>query len=134
MVDLVEVCDVAVLEALDHVELPQRAASIEWPRHDALDLRRELPRASRGGKGDVSDVEVEIEVGVLDPVGLIEPERHLDESVTIRGNEVQPLADQRFEVVEVQRFGRGGRIEQCEPADVAVGRAGLDVEKERVET
>ena len=54
----------AVLEALDDVDLPQRAGAVHRPPDDAGDLLGELVAAPGRGQAHVADVEVEVEVGV----------------------------------------------------------------------
>ena len=131
VVDLGELRDATATEPFDHVQLPQRPPAVEWSRHDPPDLGRELPVVAGRGERDVADVEVDVEVRVLDPVRLIESERHLDEPPTGGRHEVQMVVDQRLQVVEPHRLRR--RFEQRQATDVSVGGAALDVQEERVE-
>ena len=43
------------------------------------------------GKRDVADVVLEVELAVLDPVGMIEIERHAHEPPAERPGQVQPI-------------------------------------------
>ena len=69
--------EVVALEALDDVDLPQRAAAVERTADDAGDLVGELLGVARRREREVPDVEVEVEVRVGDPVGAVEAERYL---------------------------------------------------------
>jgi hypothetical protein len=134
VVDLRELRHQPVPKALDDVELPERAAPVERASDDARHLLGKLPIVSGRREPDVPDVEVEIEVRVLDPVRVIEPERDLDEAAAVRRQQVHPLGDQALDVVQRGRGpGGAGGIEEGEPADVSVGRPRLHVEEARVE-
>ena len=63
--------------ALDHVELPQRPRAVERARHDPRDLVGELVVGARRGQRHLAHVVAEVELGLVDPVGIVEPERHL---------------------------------------------------------
>ena len=133
MVDLRELCRVAALEPLDHVELPQRTAAVEGARDEARALLAQLPRVARRRQPDVAHVEVEVEVRILDPVGMIEAQLHLHQAPPIRRQQVQPVLDQLLDVVEADGSRRGGRVEDGEAGDVPVGGGRLHVEEARIE-
>ena len=89
VVDLGDDADAVVLEALDDPQLPQRADRSSgvlaiWPAISA-----ELAAAAGAGRADAADVVVEVEVRVLDPDRVVEPERHLHEPAAERRHEVQ---------------------------------------------
>src|SRR5204863_8931374 len=67
VVDLREEGDATALEPVDEVELPQRPAAVERAGEDASDGAGELAVVAGRRDGAVADVEVEVEVGVLDP-------------------------------------------------------------------
>ena len=94
-------------EALDDVDLPQRPTSIHVSTDDARHLIAELVGGTGRSETDVADVVVEVEVGVVDPVRMVEPERDVDESATHR----RQVADQGAEpfVDHVERFEVGRR-------------------------
>ena len=96
-----------VVEALDDVQLPQRPIEVEGPRHEASHLDAELAPVAGRRQGDVADVELQIEVGILDPVRVVEVERDADESLTEHAGLVEPLVD----VIEdaLERDGAAGR-------------------------
>ena len=57
----------SVLQALDHVELPERLRPVERPGKDPLDLLGQLHPAPRVRERRATDVEVQVERGVIDP-------------------------------------------------------------------
>ena len=77
---LVSIADVAGLEPVDQVELPQRVGAVERARRDARDLLGELVVGAGRRERDLADVEVQVEVDVVDPVGVVEAERDLGEA------------------------------------------------------
>ena len=84
---------VDVVEALDDVHLPQRPAPVERSRVQPRHLDAELPPVARLRQRDVAHVVLEVEVGVLDPVRVVEPERHLHQPLAERARHVQAAAD-----------------------------------------
>jgi hypothetical protein len=112
----------ALGEAVDQVQLPQRMGSIERPREDPRDRLGQLAVVARRRHRALTDVEVDVEVGVVDPVGVIEPERHLDELAPERRQQVQPAADDPADVRDLDGASRGRRgVEDREAAHVPVG-------------
>src|SRR5207253_1969157 len=103
---------VPVLEAVDQVQLPQRPRTVEWSREDARHLLGQLLLATWRRQRDLAYVEVEVEVRVVDPVRVVEPEGHLDELPLERWKQWKPVPEQPFDVATAQRFARpGARIE-----------------------
>ena len=81
---------------------------------------------------DVADVVVEVEVGVVDPVRVVETERNVDQSPTHR----RQVADERAEALvhHVERFEIGRRaLVDGHRVDVAVGVRRLHVQEARIE-
>ena len=72
--DLGQQRDVPIVKAVDQVGLPQRPRPVQRSREDARHLLGELLVAGRRGERELADVVLEIEVGVIDPVGVVEPE------------------------------------------------------------
>src|SRR5439155_26312331 len=102
-------------------------AAVERAGEDALDGVGQLLVVARRRYGGVADVEVEVEVGVLDPVRVVKAERHRYEPARERGKQVETLADQAADVlVGDVAARRGGRVVDREAADVAVGPRRLD--------
>ena len=121
-------------ETLDHVGQPQRPRAIERPRDDARDDLGELVVAPGRRDGRVAHVEVQIEVGVLDPVGMVEPERDLDQAPAQRLEEVQALLELRAP----RRVGViAGRVRprvDRQPRDVSELRTRLEMQERRVQS
>ena len=84
---------VDVVQALDDVHLPQRPVEVERAGDQPGDLDAQLPPVAGLGQGDVADVELEVEVRVLDPVRMVEVERHADQPLTEHPGLVQALLD-----------------------------------------
>jgi hypothetical protein len=130
MVDLRQQRHAPALEPVDHVQLPQRPAAVERPGEDALDgVPQLLVVAGRRHRG-VADVEVDVEVGILDPVRIVEPERNRDEPARERRKEVQALTDEAGDAcVGDLAARRGRRVVHGKAAHVPVGPGCLDREE-----
>jgi hypothetical protein len=89
-------------EALDHVNLPPRAPPVEILGGELRCEVGELALVARRRDRDVTQVVVEVEIGVLDPVGMVEPERHAHETATERSDEVEPLDEELAHPRELQ--------------------------------
>ncbi len=121
------------VQALDDVDLPQRPAAIERARMQARDLDHQLPPVARLGQGDVADVELEIGVGVVDPVRTVERVGHRHQAPAEDLVHVEAAAEVGQDVLEADLAApRGGRIVDAERRDVVVDVAALGVEKEVV--
>jgi hypothetical protein len=69
----------AAHQALDEVHLPEWTAPVERALMQAGELLAELLVVAGRGQRDLPYVELQVEVGILDPVRVVEPERHLGE-------------------------------------------------------
>ena len=67
------------LEPGDEVDLPQWAAAVQRPRMQAGHLLGQLPVVAGGRHGRLPDVKLDVEVRVLDPVRMVEPEGNRDQ-------------------------------------------------------
>ena len=132
--DLRVKADQAVREALDHVHLPERAGAVERARVDARDQVGELLVVAGLRKPDVAQVKVEVEVRVLDPVRVIETERHLDQPPAIRRQQMNALVDGLADRVVERAFAEPSDFVERERADVAELAAGFHRQKTGVET
>ena len=70
---------------MDHVQLPQRPRAVERSSGEPGDLLGELVIVARGGQRQLTHMEIEVELGRLDPVGVVERERDLGEAPAERG-------------------------------------------------
>jgi hypothetical protein len=134
VVDLREHRDVAVLHALDHPHLPERTGAVERdggePAHERGQLLAVAGRGQRGGP----DVVVEVEVRVLDPQRVVQAEGHLGQPPPERRGQVEPLAVDLLDPVEVDGAVGLRRVEDHQARDVHVRRRRLEVEERCVET
>ena len=124
----------SVLETVDQVELPQRLGAVERAREDPSDLLGELRIRGRRGQRQLAHVVLQVEVRVVDPVGVVEPERNLGEAPAQRGQQRQPVDQQVLEVGALEpAAGRRGRVDHRHAGDVPVLAWGLQREELRVE-
>ena len=82
-----------VVEALDDVHLPQRPAPVERSRSAIVPLDAELTPVARTRQGDVAHVVLEVEVGILDPVRVVELQRYLHQALAERARHMKTAAD-----------------------------------------
>ncbi len=121
------------VEALDDVQLPQRPVEVERARVDARGLNAELAPVARLRQRDVAHVILEVEVLVLDPVRLVEPERHGAQLLPEHRRAVQPALHEREDAFEREpAAGRGRRVVDRDEADVRIGVGALGGEEERI--
>jgi hypothetical protein len=129
-VDLEHERDAAVGETGDEVQLPQRAGAVEGTGVDAGHHLVERLGVVGLGHGDVAEVVVEVEVGMVTPPGPVQPERHLRQGLAQHRQVVeagldllaqQPTVDRcsaweasRMTTVEVWPE-RGGGLDGQEP-------------------
>jgi hypothetical protein len=78
-------------------------------------------------------MELEIELGVLDPIRVVEAQGHLYELAAERRKEVNPVGDQFSEPLEVEPVGCGRGVEDDHTCDVTVLGRRLEVEEAGVE-
>jgi hypothetical protein len=113
----------------DQVELPQRAAAVERAGVQPADLFGQLRVRAGARQGDLADVVLDVEVTVVDPVGLVQAERHIQQLAPEHGHQRQPLGHDLGEPGQSQRLGRGTGIEDAQPPDVAGGIGRLEGEE-----
>ena len=124
-----------VVEPLDHVRLPQRLAAIERPRVDARHLDAELAPVAGLRQRDVAHVELDVHLGVLDPVRPVEAHRHGDEAPPEDRRRVEPRLEELEDVLEPDlSAGSRGRVVDPEPGDVHVLVAVLHLQEHVVHT
>ena len=83
-----------IVEPLDHGEFPQRLGQVHRPGVEPRDLDAELAPVAGLGQRDVADVEFDVELGILDPIGMVDVERHADEPLAEAARAGQPLFDE----------------------------------------
>ena len=127
-----------VFEALDHHHLPEGTVAVEGSAGELGDQPVELAAATGLGKGRPGQVVVELEVGVVDPDRVAQPE----------GDRHRPLAERRHQgepgldlPADLREAGRGreerpptfGGVHDQDGRDVQVRRRGLEGQKGAVE-
>ena len=80
-----------LLQPLDHVHLPQRAVGVELAAHHPRHERVELGLSARRRQAGPAQVVVELEVGIVDPDRVVQPEGHPEGPLAQRGDQVEPL-------------------------------------------
>jgi hypothetical protein len=93
VVKLRQQSDIAVAETMNQIQLPKRVRAVERTLEDPRDLLRELRVRGRRRQRQLPHVVLEIELGVVDPVRIVQPERHLLQTPTKRRQQRQPLGD-----------------------------------------
>jgi hypothetical protein len=110
-----------IVEALDDVHLPERLREVERAGVQARDLDAELAPVAGLGERDVSDVELEVEVRVLHPVGVVEVDRDVDDLLAEAARQVQAPLDVGEDALEGDRAAGSARL--------VVYREGADVHR-----
>jgi hypothetical protein len=77
VVDLGQQRYAAVLEAVDQIHLPQWPRAVERPGEDARHLLGQFRVGRRGRQRQLAHVVLEVEVGIVDPVRVVESQRHV---------------------------------------------------------
>lgn len=67
-------------QALDEIELPQWTPAVQRARVQARHLLGELAVVTRGGQCQLTDVKLEIEDRIVEPIGVVEVQRHRRQS------------------------------------------------------
>ena len=75
---------------MNQIHLPQRAGAVQRPLVQAGGRSGQLMVVTRSGQRQFADMELDVEVRVLDPVRLIQPEWHLGEAPPKRGSQMEP--------------------------------------------
>jgi hypothetical protein len=93
---------VEAVQPLNDVDLSQRALQVERARVDARGLDAELAPVAGLGQRDVAHVVLKVEQLVLDPVGLVQRQRHVQQLAAEERRAVQPRLDVRQDGLEAQ--------------------------------
>jgi hypothetical protein len=134
VVDLREQGLVPILEPMDQIQLPERPGTIERTRGDPRHLLGELLLRRARRKRQLPDVEVEVEVGIVEPVRIVEAERDLHQPPAQGRQQRQALLHQGADVLEGELAARRGRgVEDGQPGDMARLVRALERQKLRVE-
>ena len=98
------------------------------------DLLVQLGVGTRARQRDLADVVLDVEVRVVDPVGLVKAERHVQQLAPQHGHQRQPFGHHLGEPGQGQRLGGAAGVEHAQPADVPGGVRCLQGEEGGVET
>ena len=108
-----------IVEPFDHGKLPRRAVEVERAGEDARRLDAQLPPVARRGQRHVADMVFEVEIGILDPVGIIEVEGHAHHALAHRLRQLQPAFEESEDVLEPDEpAGRSRRVVDQDRPDV----------------
>ena len=102
LVALREQRDPALGEALDEVDLPERAVHVEGPAHDPADQLAQLLHGAGARQAGAPYVEGQVEAVVVDPDRVGQPAGHLLQPLAVAGHERDPVGDQRGQVGVVE--------------------------------
>ena len=97
-------------QAVDEVQLPQRPRAIQRPRGDSRDLLADLGVRRGLGQRELAHVVLEVEVRIVDPVGVVEVERDAAQAPAERRQQRQALGHQRLHVLQLEPARRAGRV------------------------
>jgi hypothetical protein len=75
----------------------------------------------------------QVEIGILDPQGVVQPPGHLDEPTAKGRQQVEPLAQHLSDPGEGVATGDGARVEDRDLERVHVERRGLHVQEPGVD-
>ena len=124
----------AVLQPVDHIHLPQRARPVQVAGDQMSHLLGQLALIARRGKRDVADVVVDVDSAFVNPVRMVEAERHTSQSPPQRGQQVYPLGHQLANKRRIERPARrGDRVIHPQCAHVTLGAVVLGRQEQRVE-
>ncbi len=98
------------------------------------DLLVQLGIGARARQRDLPDVVLDVEVRVVDPVGLVQAERHVEQLAPEYGHERQPFGHDLGEPGQRERLGGVAGVEQAQPANVPGGVGRLQGEEGGIET
>ena len=125
----------SVLETVDQVELPQRLGAVERAREDPSDLLGELRIRGRRGQRQLAHVVLQVEVRVVDPVRVVEPERDLLQAPSEGLQQREPVRHQPLHIRQLESTIRpGARIQHRERAHMPGLARRLQRQELRVES
>ena len=124
--------DPAVGQALDDVHLPWGLLKIERAPHHLGRLGAQLHLAARGRQGDPVQVVVEVEGGIVDPAGVIEPERDRHQAAPEREQRGHPVGQHGPDGLEGVATRSRHRVEDADVRHLHRGEGRVGVDEHRV--
>ena len=118
--------------------IPSASSSATWISHSGRSRGSGLERMSSTIAVEVLPRRVQhvprgVEAGIVDPHGLVEPERDVRQALAVARRPAQPVRDVRVQRLVVRARLVRGRVEPGDPADVHRRGRTLDGEEGRVE-
>jgi hypothetical protein len=108
-----------IVEPLDHGEFPRRAFEIQRAGEDTRGLDAQLPPVSRRGQRNMADMVFEVEIGVLDPIGIVEVEGHAHHALAHGLGELQTAFEKGEDILEAdETSGRSRGVVDQDRSDV----------------
>ena len=133
VVHLGDECDLAVFERLDDPHLPQGPVTVQLPAGDIGRKVGELAHPPRRGQSGPPQVVVDIELGVIHPEGMPQPQGHLHQPALKDGHQGDPVDDHLADAAKGVAVGNGGGVEDRHHGHVHVKGGRLHVEETRIE-
>ena len=97
---------------MDEVNLPRRAVHVQRAAENARGQRVERLPILGGGQAQLANVVFQIEARILDPIGMIQAEGHVDQPPSSGRHQVQALLVETHHGFQGQRpVRRRGRIQ-----------------------
>ena len=117
------------VQPFDHIHFPQRALQIKRAGVDARGLNAELAPVARFGQREVAHVIFDIESLVLDPVRVVEIQRHAQNLLAKDRQAAEAALDMRQDLLETDLAPRrGGLIVDMQQRDVRVGVGAIRID------
>jgi hypothetical protein len=118
------------VELFDQVELPERSRHVERSRVDAGGLNTELPPVAWLRQRDMAHVIFEIEAFILDPVGMIEVQRHTQKLLAKNRREMQAAFNVAQQSLESHpAFRRSRWVIDVDERDIRIRFAAVSIDK-----
>ena len=127
VVRLADHADPPVGELVGDPDLPQRTVTVERRRVHVLDEPAEVAR------GGAAHVVADVERGVVDPLRVVQAERHPGKLLPVAGRERHPALDAPAQLPEARSLRAFRWPEERHPPDVHVSGGGLHLQERRIE-
>ena len=125
--------DLAAGHALHDVHLPRRLLRRERTTHHLGHLGPELGIAARRRQRDAVQMVGQVEIGVVDPARVVQPERDRHEAAPERLERRDPRLQHRGDALEAVAAGDRGGIEDAGVGDLHRCVRGVRVDEHRID-
>ncbi len=124
-----------IVQPFDDHHFPWGAAQVKGGRVQTRDQNVELAPVAGLGQGHVAHVVFDVEILVIDPVGIVQPQGHMHQALAKDAGHRQARLDVAQDVLEAHRLlGRSGRVVNKYHRPVRVGIGCVEVEEAGVLT